>query len=52
MSTSKAKCPVCDWVIEGKGIQVKGEQGAVTVCCNDCADKLKKTAKGDKRPAK
>lgn len=35
------KCPVCDWAIKdsGKKVQVNGK--TVTVCCDDCAAKVK-----------
>jgi ribosome-binding protein aMBF1 (putative translation factor) len=36
-----AKCPVCDWEIKEAGIKVKVGQTEVTVCCDDCAEKVK-----------
>ncbi|MCZ6681634.1 MAG: hypothetical protein O7B26_00515 [Planctomycetota bacterium] len=35
------KCPVCNWKIEngGKDVMVAGK--TLTVCCDDCAQKLK-----------
>jgi hypothetical protein len=36
------KCPVCDWKIEGQGIEVKSGGKSVTVCCKECAEKLAK----------
>lgn len=41
-SGTKPKCPVCDWEIDGKGIQVKTDKGTVTVCCDECAEKARK----------
>lgn len=35
------KCPVCDWTIEGGGKDVEIAGKALTVCCDDCAQKLK-----------
>jgi hypothetical protein len=35
------KCPVCDWEIKDGGIQVTVGDKAVTVCCDDCANKVK-----------
>ncbi len=39
------KCPVCDWEIKGGGITVQQGAKKVTVCCQECADKLKKPSK-------
>ena len=35
------KCPVCDWAIgdDAKSVRVDGQ--TVTVCCDDCAAKVK-----------
>jgi hypothetical protein len=38
------KCPVCDWEIKDGGIQVKVGDKAVTVCCEDCANKAKENS--------
>jgi YHS domain-containing protein len=35
------KCPVCDWEIKDAGIAVKAGGKEVTVCCDDCAKKMK-----------
>jgi hypothetical protein len=35
------KCPVCDWEIKDGGIAVKLGQQEITVCCDDCAKKIK-----------
>ena len=35
------KCPVCDWEIKDGGIQVTVGGKAITVCCDDCAEKAK-----------
>ena len=35
------KCPVCDWEVKGKGIQVKIGGKIVVACCEDCAAKIK-----------
>ncbi len=40
-----AKCPVCDWEIKDKGITVKSDGKTTVVCCQECAEKLKKAAK-------
>jgi hypothetical protein len=39
MNTSK--CPVCDWEIEDGGIEVEADGRESTVCCDDCAKKVK-----------
>jgi hypothetical protein len=36
------KCPVCDWEIKDKGKEVRVAGKTVIVCCEDCADKVKK----------
>ena len=41
-SKQQRKCPVCDWVIDGKGIEVQVAGKAVVVCCDDCAAKARK----------
>lgn len=38
-----AKCPVCDWKIEGKGITVESGGEKTIVCCRECGDKLVKS---------
>ncbi len=38
------KCPVCDWEIQDGGTQVKVGGKEVTVCCDDCAKKVKEGA--------
>jgi hypothetical protein len=35
------KCPVCAWEIKDGGIQVKVGGKEVTVCCDECATKVK-----------
>jgi ribosome-binding protein aMBF1 (putative translation factor) len=35
------KCPVCDWEIKDGGQKVKVAGGEVTVCCDECAQKVK-----------
>jgi ribosome-binding protein aMBF1 (putative translation factor) len=35
------KCPVCDWEIKDGGIPVKVGGKELTVCCDDCAKKVK-----------
>jgi hypothetical protein len=35
------KCPVCDWEIKDGGVTVQADGKAVTVCCQECADKLR-----------
>jgi hypothetical protein len=35
------KCPVCDWEIKDGGIAVTAGGQEVTVCCDDCAKKVK-----------
>ena len=42
------KCPVCDWEIKDKGITVTVGGKPVVVCCEDCAEKLRKKAKSSK----
>ena len=36
------KCPVCDWEIKDKGVEVKVEGRSVRVCCDECAEKVRK----------
>ena len=36
------KCPVCDWEIKDKGKQVKAGNKNFTVCCDQCAEEVKK----------
>jgi hypothetical protein len=40
MTTTTMKCPVCDWDIE-KPLSVTVSGRTVSVCCEECADKLK-----------
>ena len=35
------KCPVCDWEVKGKGVQVKVGAKTLLACCQDCAAKIK-----------
>jgi len=43
-SVMKAKkCPVCHWEIKEGGIKVKVGGQEITVCCNNCAQKAKKS---------
>ncbi len=35
-----AKCPVCEWKIQGKGITVECGGKKSVVCCKECADRL------------
>jgi endogenous inhibitor of DNA gyrase (YacG/DUF329 family) len=35
------KCPVCDWEIKDGGIKVKAGDKQITVCCDECAKKVK-----------
>jgi hypothetical protein len=35
------KCPVCDWAINDGGIRVKVAGKEVTVCCDECVEKVK-----------
>ena len=39
------KCPICGWDIQGGGIKVKVGSKMIVVCCDDCAEKMKKTAR-------
>ena len=41
MATTTAKCPVCDWEIKGKGIAVNAGGKTLSVCCDECAQKVK-----------
>lgn len=34
------KCPVCDWEITDGGIKVNVRGKEVTVCCDECAEKV------------
>lgn len=44
-----SKCPVCDWEIKDNGVKVKTGGKEVTVCCQECADKLKAQAAGARK---
>ena len=35
------KCPVCDWAINDGGIKVKVAGKEVTVCGDECVEKVK-----------
>jgi hypothetical protein len=35
-----SKCPVCDWPIKDP-VKVKTPKGVITVCCDECAEKLR-----------
>jgi ribosome-binding protein aMBF1 (putative translation factor) len=37
-----ATCPVCDYKLEGKPIKVKIGDRVVVVCCQECADAVRK----------
>jgi hypothetical protein len=37
------KCPVCEWDIKDGGIKVKVGGKEITVCCDECAEKVKKS---------
>jgi ribosome-binding protein aMBF1 (putative translation factor) len=37
------KCPVCDWEIKDKGKEVKIGRKSVVVCCDQCAEEVKKS---------
>jgi hypothetical protein len=34
-------CPVCEWEIKDAGITIKAGGGEITICCDDCARKVK-----------
>ena len=38
---TQEKCPVCDWQITGDGIKVSVNGKVITVCCDECAGKVK-----------
>ena len=35
------KCPVCDWEIKDGGIKVTAGGKEITVCCDECASKVR-----------
>ncbi len=37
------KCPVCDWEIKDEGVKVQAGGKEMTVCCDDCANKVKES---------
>jgi ribosome-binding protein aMBF1 (putative translation factor) len=37
------KCPVCAWDIKDKGVEVKVKERTIVVCCEDCANEVKKS---------
>jgi hypothetical protein len=43
------KCPVCEWEINETAITVKIAGQDVTVCCQECADKLQPQTAGEGR---
>jgi ribosome-binding protein aMBF1 (putative translation factor) len=46
------KCPVCDWEIKDAGIAVKAAGKEITVCCDDCAKKVKENPANYAKTAK
>jgi ribosome-binding protein aMBF1 (putative translation factor) len=34
------KCPVCDWEVKDGGIKVSIGGKQITVCCDECAQKV------------
>jgi ribosome-binding protein aMBF1 (putative translation factor) len=38
---TQEKCPVCDWQITGGGIKIQVGSKEITVCCDECAAKVK-----------
>lgn len=36
------KCPVCDWEIKDDGTQVRADGRVILVCCEECAEKVRK----------
>ena len=36
------KCPVCGWDMKDGGIKVTVAGKQITVCCDECADKVKR----------
>ena len=37
------KCPVCDWAINDGGIKVQVGGKEITVCCDECVEKVKQS---------
>jgi ribosome-binding protein aMBF1 (putative translation factor) len=52
MLMATKKCPVCDWEIKDAGIAVKTGGKQITVCCDDCAKKVKENPANYARTAK
>jgi ribosome-binding protein aMBF1 (putative translation factor) len=50
MNTSK--CPVCDWDINDGGIKVTVAGKEITVCCDECAEKMQATPEAFSASAK
>ncbi len=40
----KAKCPVCDYELPNPPVEVKTGNKVVKVCCEECAQTLRKQA--------
>lgn len=38
---NSSKCPVCDWAINDGGIKVTVAGKEITVCCDECVEKVK-----------
>lgn len=36
------KCPVCDWEIKDDGKEVRADGRVILVCCDECAEKVRK----------
>jgi len=39
------KCPVCDWAINDGGIKVTVGGKEITVCCDECVQKVEENPK-------
>jgi len=46
------QCPVCNWEIKDEGIKVQAGDREVTVCCDDCGEKVKEQPTRYAGPAK
>ncbi len=40
-----SQCPVCKWEIKDDGLAVRIDGKDIMVCCQECADKLRKDPK-------
>jgi ribosome-binding protein aMBF1 (putative translation factor) len=48
---SAERCPVCDWQITGEGVTITVGGKEITVCCDECGEKVKEDPSRHAEPA-